>query len=69
MALTVVDRPAPPATIPVRELLPYAVFAGALMFVLLYFVVAEQSALSLLGGNAVHEFMHDGRHLIAFPCH
>jgi Probable cobalt transporter subunit (CbtB) len=69
MALTVVDRAAPPATIPIRELLPYAVFAGALMFVLLYFVVAEQGALSLLGGNAVHEFMHDGRHLLAFPCH
>ncbi len=40
-----------------------------MMFVLLYFVGSEQGALSLIGGNAIHEFIHDGRHLLAFPCH
>ena len=69
MASTVVDRPARPVTIPVRELIPYAVFVGAIMFMLLYLVGAEQGALSLIGGNALHEFVHDGRHLLAFPCH
>jgi hypothetical protein len=69
MASTVVTRPAQPAAIPVRHLAPYAVFFGAVMFVLLYFVGSEQGALSLIGGNAIHEFIHDGRHLLAFPCH
>ena len=69
MASTVVTRPAAPATIPLRHLAPYAVFFGAVMFVLLYFVGSEQGALSLIGGNAIHEFIHDGRHLLAFPCH
>jgi len=40
-----------------------------MMFVLLYFVGTEQGALALIGGNAIHEFIHDGRHLLAFPCH
>jgi Probable cobalt transporter subunit (CbtB) len=69
MASTVVDRPSAPVAIPVRYLAPYAVFFGAVMFVLLYFVGSEQGALALIGGNAIHEFIHDGRHLLAFPCH
>jgi hypothetical protein len=63
------ERAIAPAPIPLRDLLPWAVFAGLLMLMILYFVGAEQSALSLFSGNLVHEFMHDGRHLLAFPCH
>jgi hypothetical protein len=55
--------------IPVRELLPWAVFAGVLALVLLYFVGVEQGAMSLLSGSYVHEFVHDGRHLLGAPCH
>lgn len=36
----------------------------------LYFVGVDQGAVSLLGGDShVHEFMHDARHLLGFPCH
>jgi cobalt transporter subunit CbtB len=52
-----------------RELLPYAVFAGVLLSLLIYFVGAEEGAASLIGGSAVHEFAHDARHLLGFPCH
>lgn len=69
MESTAVARPAAPVAIPIRHLAPYAVFFGSVMFMLLYFVGAEQGALALIGGNAVHEFVHDGRHLLAFPCH
>lgn len=68
MAHPLVDSPAIPV-IPVRELLPWAVFAGLIMLLALYFVGAEQGATSLIGGMAVHEFVHDGRHLLGFPCH
>lgn len=62
--------PAPiPARIPLREVLPWAVFAGVLALVLLYFVGAEQGATSIISGHYVHEFVHDGRHLLGFPCH
>jgi cobalt transporter subunit CbtB len=36
---------------------------------LLYLVGADEGAASLVNGNLVHEYMHDGRHLLAFPCH
>jgi hypothetical protein len=68
-----IERSAPAAPpIPLaspRELAPYAVFAGIVMLVLLYFVGVEQGALSIIGGHGVHEFVHDARHLLGFPCH
>lgn len=55
-------------TIPVRELLPWAVFAGVIFMALLYLVGLEQGATSVISGSMLHEFMHDGRHFL-FPCH
>ncbi|HLH90457.1 MAG TPA: CbtB-domain containing protein [Xanthobacteraceae bacterium] len=55
--------------IPVSELLPWAIFAGLMLLLALYFIGAEQGATSLIPGMYVHEFLHDGRHLLGFPCH
>jgi putative cobalt transporter subunit CbtB len=49
--------------------LPWLIFAGVLLLVSLYFLSTEQGAASLLSGTAVHEWLHDGRHLLGFPCH
>ncbi|MYU48019.1 CbtB-domain containing protein [Streptomyces sp. SID7803] len=67
----------PPATgasaitppISLKAIAPWAVFFGILMLVLLYFVGAEQGATALISGEGVHEWVHDGRHLLGFPCH
>ena len=56
------------APIPVRELMPWAIF-GAVFLLALYFVGAEEGATSLINGTSVHEFVHDARHLLGFPCH
>jgi hypothetical protein len=58
-----------PVAIPLRQLLPWAVFGLLLAAVFLYFVGAEQGTTSLVSGGYVHEFTHDGRHLLGFPCH
>jgi hypothetical protein len=58
-----------PVAIPLRELLPWAIFALVVAFVLLFLVGAEEGAVSIFRGVDVHEFMHDGRHLLGFPCH
>ncbi|PRX48244.1 putative cobalt transporter subunit CbtB [Prauserella shujinwangii] len=56
--------------IPLREIVPWAIFAGILSLVVLFFVTTEAGAVELLStGGLVHEFLHDGRHLLAFPCH
>ncbi len=56
------------APIPVREILPWLIF-GALMLLAIYFVGAEEGATSLIRGMYVHEWVHDSRHLLGFPCH
>jgi len=58
-----------PAKLPISAIAPWAVFFGVLMLVLLYFVGAEQGATSLVSGEGVHEWVHDARHLLGFPCH
>lgn len=36
----------------------------------LYFVGVDQGATSVFGDDMhVHEFLHDARHLLGFPCH
>jgi hypothetical protein len=63
------SAPALPSAIPVRDILPWAIFGGLLLVLAIYFVGAEQGATSLISGMYVHEFVHDGRHLLGFPCH
>jgi Probable cobalt transporter subunit (CbtB) len=55
--------------IPVGEIIPWAIFTLLLALFALYFVGAEEGATSLVKGMVVHEWVHDGRHLLGFPCH
>jgi hypothetical protein len=59
----------PQTAIPLRELAPWVIFAGLIFLLAIYFVGAEEGATSLISGIYVHEFVHDGRHLLGFPCH
>jgi hypothetical protein len=43
---------------------------AVLALLVLYFVGLDQGATSVFGSDThVHEFLHDGRHLLGFPCH
>ncbi len=55
--------------IPLRDFAPWAALGLLLALIFLYFVSTEQGAVSLFKGTSVHEFVHDGRHLLGFPCH
>lgn len=56
--------------IPVSETLPWLIGALLVGLALYYFVGIDQGATSVFGDNMyVHEFMHDARHLLGFPCH
>lgn len=70
--MTSIPIPAPravPTPIPARDVLPWAAFIAVITVLLIYFVGAEQGATSIISGEYVHEFVHDGRHLVGFPCH
>lgn len=60
---------AQPVAIPLADAAPWVLFGGLLLLLALYFVGAEQGATSLVQNAYVHEFLHDGRHLLGFPCH
>lgn len=62
------------AATPVVISVPSAVvwLAGAAMvaLVLYYFIGVDQGAVSVFGNDThVHEFVHDARHFLGFPCH
>jgi hypothetical protein len=41
-----------------------------LALMVLYFIGVDQGATSVFGDNMyIHEFVHDARHLLGFPCH
>jgi hypothetical protein len=69
MATTALAPSAPPVAIPVRDLIPWIIFGGLMMLLLVYFVGAEEGATSIFQGMYVHEWVHDARHLLGFPCH
>lgn len=73
MTQAAVERPSitgvVPAPIPLREIAPWALFGGVILLALLYLVGLDQGATSVLPGEMLHEFVHDGRHLLGFPCH
>ncbi len=55
--------------IPLRELAPWALLFGLLGMLVVFFVSAAQGAVSIPAGTAIHEWVHDGRHLLGYPCH
>ena len=63
--MTDVTAPPPAAeapVIPFDDIAPYAIFFALIAVLLFYFVGANE-------GATVHEWLHDGRHLLGFPCH
>ena len=60
---------APQPAIPLHEIVPYAIFVALIAVLALYFVGAEEGATSIFHGSLLHELVHDGRHVLGFPCH
>lgn len=56
-------------SIPVAKIAPWAVLYGLLALVAVFFISTEQGAVSVISGTGVHEWVHDARHLLGYPCH
>ena len=57
-----------PDAVPLKAVLPWLLFVPVCLLAI-YFVGAEEGATSIFKGMYVHEFVHDARHLLGFPCH
>ena len=55
--------------IPVRELAPWLVLGALFAMSVLVLISSVQGAITIPEGTAIHEWVHDGRHLLGFPCH
>ena len=61
---------APPIDLSATKAALWLSLTAFLALLVLYFVGLDQGATSVFGGNTyVHEFVHDARHLLGFPCH
>jgi hypothetical protein len=59
-----------PVALPASETLPWLFGTVVLGLLLYYFIGIDQGATSVFGDNMyVHEFVHDARHFLGFPCH
>ncbi|GAA2050935.1 CbtB-domain containing protein [Catenulispora yoronensis] len=74
--MPVSPAPASPVSVPTPLVVSAATarlwIGGTMLFALLayYFIGVDQGAFSVFGGDMhLHEFVHDARHLLGFPCH
>jgi cobalt transporter subunit CbtB len=59
-----------PVVIPRNRAAIWLFTAALLGVAVYYFVGVDQGATSVFGSNTgIHEFVHDARHLLGFPCH
>jgi hypothetical protein len=57
-----------PPPVALRDAWPWLLLGVALL-ALIYLVGVDEGATSLIPGRWLHEWVHDGRHLLGFPCH
>ena len=59
-----------PVVIPLNKAVIWLATAVFLALAVYYFVGVDQGATSVFGSNmGIHEFTHDARHFLGFPCH
>ncbi|HEY1971176.1 MAG TPA: CbtB domain-containing protein [Pseudonocardia sp.] len=61
---------AKPVSLPVAAALPWLLGAVVFGLLLYYFIGIDEGMTSVFGNTmVVHEFVHDARHFLGFPCH
>ena len=61
---------ATPVVLPVSKAVLWLACAVFLALALYYFIGIDEGATSVFGNSmVVHEFVHDARHFLGFPCH
>lgn len=60
-----------PIVIPLSRAGLWLVTAAVVALAVYYFIGVDQGATSVFGGTStsIHEFVHDARHFLGFPCH
>jgi hypothetical protein len=65
-----VARSHPPIAIPLSGGAQWLIGTAIVSLALYYFIGIDQGATSVFGNDMhIHEFVHDARHFLGFPCH
>ncbi|HEX5406225.1 MAG TPA: CbtB-domain containing protein [Pseudonocardiaceae bacterium] len=71
--MTTVPAPgtaATPVVLPVSKAVLWLTGTVVFALALYYFIGVDQGATSVFGADMhIHEFVHDARHFLGFPCH
>jgi hypothetical protein len=66
---TATSAAATPLVIPTHTAMAWLMGTTILAMIVYYFIGVEQGATAIFNGAQVHEFIHDARHFLGFPCH
>jgi hypothetical protein len=59
-----------PIALPISKGMLWLIGTALAAVAVYYFIGVDQGAVSVLGKNMmIHEFVHDSRHFLGFPCH
>jgi hypothetical protein len=69
-SLSVPSAAARPVALPISRGMLWLLGSALVALALYYFIGVDEGALSVFGKSMViHEFVHDSRHFLGFPCH
>ena len=61
---------AAPVTLPISRAMLWLLGVALAALAVYYFLGVDEGAVSVFGKSMViHEFVHDARHFLGFPCH
>jgi hypothetical protein len=59
-----------PVVLPISRAAIWLIGTALMALGVYYFISVDQGMTSVFGHNmAIHEFVHDARHFLGFPCH
>jgi Probable cobalt transporter subunit (CbtB) len=59
-----------PVALPISTAMLWLVGTAVVALAVYYFIGVDQGATSVFGNSMmIHEFVHDSRHFLGFPCH
>lgn len=61
---------AAPVALPISRAMLWLVGTALVALAVYYFIGVDEGAVSVFGKSMmIHEFVHDSRHFLGFPCH
>ena len=59
-----------PVALPISRAMLWLISTALVALAVYYFIGVDEGAVSVFGKSMmIHEFVHDSRHFLGFPCH